>query len=93
MTHHSLAFGTFAPPEGRGEPSAAAEHEWTEHVKDMYSMVLMRNAKSWFTGYNSNVDGHEHGKTRYLVYNGGVPRFVRRLNEVADGGYAEIDFA
>ncbi|MEZ5233679.1 MAG: flavin-containing monooxygenase [Acidimicrobiia bacterium] len=77
----------------RFEPSAAAEHEWTEHVKDMYSMVLMRNAKSWFTGYNSNVDGHEHGKTRYLVYNGGVPRFVRRLNEVADGGYAEIDFA
>jgi hypothetical protein len=25
--------------------------------------------KSWFTGYNSNVSGHEEGKIRYFVYN------------------------
>ena len=31
-------------------------------------------SQSWFTGYNSNIPGHEHGKTRYLVYNGGTPK-------------------
>ena len=77
----------------RFEPTEAAEQAWSDHVKDMYSMVLMRNAKSWFTGYNSNVDGHEYGKTRYFVYNGGGPRYVRRLREVVDSGYAELDFA
>ena len=34
-------------------------------------MMLMRKAQGWFTGYNSNVEGHEQGKIRYLVYNGG----------------------
>ncbi len=53
----------------RFEATEAAEQAWSEHVKDMYSMVLMRNAKSWFTGYNSNVDGHEQGTIRYFVYN------------------------
>ena len=35
----------------------------------------------------ANLDGHEHGKTRYFVYNGGAPKFVRRLGEVAAEGY------
>ncbi len=74
----------------RFEATAEAEAAWTEHVKDMYSMVLMRNAKSWFTGYNSNVDGHEQGTIRYFVYNGGNPRFARRLAEVTASGYEGI---
>ena len=71
----------------RIEADAEAEHDWTAHVASMYSTMLMRNAKGWFTGYNSNLDGHEHGKTRYYVYNGGAPKFVRRLGEVAAEGY------
>jgi cation diffusion facilitator CzcD-associated flavoprotein CzcO len=71
----------------RVEADAEAEQEWTAHVASMYSTMLMRNAKGWFTGYNSNLDGHEHGKTRYFVYNGGAPKFVRRLGEVAAEGY------
>jgi hypothetical protein len=47
----------------------------------------MRNARSWFTGYNSNIPGHEYGRTRYFVYNGGSPRYSRRINEVADSKY------
>ena len=54
---------------------------WTEHVTKMYASMLMRKAKSWFTGYNSNVPGHEHGKIRYFVYNGGAPRFWRKLRD------------
>ena len=72
------------------EPTIEAEQRWTDHVKKMYSTMLMRKAKSWFTGYNSNVPGHEHGKTRYFVYNGGSPKYVSQINEVADSGYRGI---
>ncbi|MFN0030493.1 MAG: flavin-containing monooxygenase [Acidimicrobiales bacterium] len=71
----------------RVEATTEAEADWTSHVSAMYGMLLMRKAQSWFTGYNSNVEGHEHGKTRYLVYNGGSPRFRRRINEIAENGY------
>ena len=55
--------------------------------------MLMRKAKSWFTGYNSNVAGHEYGKVRYLVYNGGTPKYVSAINEVAAKGYEGIVFS
>ena len=58
----------------------------------MYAIMLMRKAKSWFTGYNSNVPGHEHGKPRYLVYNGGTPKYVAAISEVAAKGYEGIMF-
>jgi hypothetical protein len=55
-------------------------------------MMLMRKAKSWFTGYNSNVAGHEHGKTRYYVYNAGAPKFVSKIMDVELNGYRGISF-
>ena len=71
----------------RFEPTAEAEARWTAHVVGMYSMMLMRKAKGWFTGYNSNVPGHEEGKVRYFVYNGGAPKYVERINTIAERGY------
>ena len=53
-------------------------------------MMLMRKAKSWFTGYNSNVPGHEQGTIRYLVYNGGAPKYVDAINNVTAKGYEGI---
>src|SRR5208337_1668785 len=76
----------------RAEPTLEAQERWTAHVKEMYSAMLMRKAKSWFTGYNSNVPGHEHGKIRYLVYNGGAPRYVSKINELAEKGYEGVVF-
>jgi cation diffusion facilitator CzcD-associated flavoprotein CzcO len=76
----------------RAEPTIESEERWTAHVKKMYSTMLMRKAKSWFTGYNSNVDGHEHGKTRYFVYNGGSPKYVSKINEIAENSYEGIVF-
>lgn len=76
----------------RFEATAEAQADWSEHVKSMYSIVLMRKAKSWFTGYNSNIEGREHGKTRYLVYNGGQPRYRRRITRAADAGFAGVSF-
>lgn len=67
------------------ECTPEAEREWTEHIRDLYSMVLLRNARSWFTGYNSNVEDRD--RTRYLLYNGGAPRYRKHLEEVAAEGY------
>jgi hypothetical protein len=74
----------------RFEPTAAAERRWTDHVVSMYAMMLMRKAKGWFTGYNSNVPGHEEGKVRYFVYNGGSPKYVNIINKVAADGYPDV---
>ncbi|MCP1849855.1 MULTISPECIES: flavin-containing monooxygenase [unclassified Bradyrhizobium] len=69
-----------------------AQQRWTAHVVKMYEIMLMRKAKSWFTGYNSNVAGHEEGTVRYFVYNGGTPKFLGIINGVAEKGYQEIAF-
>jgi len=74
----------------RAEPGQEAEQRWTAHVAKMYEIMLMRKAKSWFTGYNSNVAGHEEGKVRYFVYNGGTPKYVEIINDVAARGYEGI---
>jgi cation diffusion facilitator CzcD-associated flavoprotein CzcO len=76
----------------RFEASEDAEQAWLEHVKDMYQGLLLRKAKSWITGYNSNIEGHEYGKMRYNIYNGGGPQYARRLAEVADNDYEGVTF-
>lgn len=74
----------------RAEASKEAEAEWTAHVRMMYARMLMRKAKSWFTGYNSNVAGHEEGTIRYFVYNGGMPKYVTTINACAANGYEGV---
>jgi cation diffusion facilitator CzcD-associated flavoprotein CzcO len=69
----------------RMENTVEAEQAWQEHVRAMYDMLLLRNTKSWFTGYNSNVEGRD--TIRYVVYNGGAPRYRRRLAECAAKDY------
>ena len=74
----------------RKRAPSGAEAEWVEHVKELYGMLLLRNAKSWFTGYNSNVEGHDI--KRWLIYNGGAPRYRKRLGEIAADGYRGFVF-
>ena len=76
----------------RFDVDEAAEAEWFEHVKEMYEGLLLRKAKSWITGYNSNLDGHEYGKTRYNIYNGGGPKYARRLREMVANDYEGVSF-
>ena len=75
----------------RIQPSLRAEKEWNDHVIDTYSYTLFGTAKSWFTGYNSNVEGHD--KTRYMIYNGGAVRYRMRLDKVALDDYSGFEFA
>ena len=74
----------------RVEPTAAAERGWFQEVVDWYKPFLLRDSKGWITGYNSNLDGHEHGRIRYNVYNGGGPKFVAKLADVVANGYEGI---
>ena len=69
----------------RVEATSEAEKEWTDHVKDLYDILLLSKAESWFTGFNSNVEGHD--KIRHLIYNGGAPKYRKRLEAVAANGY------
>lgn len=85
FVQHAMAQGIT-----RFEAEADAEAAWNDHVREMYQAVLMRKAKGWFTGYNSNVTGHEEGNIRYIVYNGGAPKYARTLAEVAADGYRGI---
>jgi cation diffusion facilitator CzcD-associated flavoprotein CzcO len=69
----------------RIDADAEAEEAWVDHVRDMYDLLLLGKVASWFTGYNSNVEGHD--KRRLVVYNGGAPRYRKTLGEVAENGY------
>lgn len=76
----------------RVEPLRAAELAWVAHVREMYAMMLLRKSKSWFTGYNSNIEGREIGKVRHVVYNGGAPKYAKIIGQAAAEGYAELAF-
>lgn len=75
------------------EATPEAVAEWAAHVEKMYSLVLMRKAKSWFTGYNSNVEGRDHSKPRYLVYNGGQPKFRQKVMDCEAENYRGVAFS
>jgi hypothetical protein len=76
----------------REEATPKAEQDWSAYVGELYRFMLMRKTQSWFTGYNSNVEGHEKGTIRYLVYFGGTPKYRTKLKAIADAGYEGISF-
>ena len=71
----------------RVDATPEARPDWSGYVAKLYEIMLMRKAQGWFTGYNSNVDGHEKGTIRYVVFNGGTPKYRQKIAEVADDGY------
>ena len=76
----------------REEATPEAEAEWVAHVAKLYEHhAACARRQGWFTGYNSNVDGHEKGTMRYLVYNGGTPKFRKLITEAAEAGYTGIE--
>ncbi len=77
----------------RVEATGDAQAKWSEHVALLYQAMLMRNARSWFTGYNSNVEGHGQGTIRHFVYNGGAPKYNARLAAVARDEYEGISLS
>ena len=58
----------------------------------MYQGLLPRKAKSWITGYNSNIEAPECRKTRHNICNSGGPKYARCLGEVAGNDNAGVVF-
>ena len=69
----------------RIENTVEAEEAWVEHIRGLYDPLLLTKTQSWFTGFNTNLEGRD--TIRYVAYNGGQPRYRRRLAECAADGY------
>ncbi|MEM9201256.1 MAG: NAD(P)/FAD-dependent oxidoreductase [Actinomycetota bacterium] len=83
---------TLAAGHSRVEVTAEGQAWWSREVRSMQDfMPFGRTSKSWFTGYNSNVAGHEEGNIRYQAYWGGAPRFRAHLEAAVESGYGQID--
>jgi len=77
----------------RFEPTADAEEKWVAHVAYLYEMLLMKDARSWYTGYNSNIPGRENGAVRYVMYNGGQPKYREMLEQAAANNYGKLSLS
>jgi cation diffusion facilitator CzcD-associated flavoprotein CzcO len=75
----------------RAEAREEAESLWTSEIKTSYEGTSFAKAKSWFTGYNSNVDGHD--RLRHVMFLGGGPAYRAKLAEVAENSYEGFDLA
>lgn len=86
LLQHALAHG-----HTRIEARPEAEQQWVEEVIRAHERILLRRSQGWFTGYNSNVEGHEAGKVRYQAYFGTAPKYAAKLEAAAAEGYAQVD--
>ncbi len=77
----------------RFNATEAVQQAWTEEVKQGYAGLLIRKAKSWITGYNSNLEGHEYGHTRYNLFPLGGVEYAKRLQTAAADDYSGIDLS
>jgi cation diffusion facilitator CzcD-associated flavoprotein CzcO len=75
----------------RFEATEEAELAWQEEVRSAQENTPLSHSKSWFTGYNSNVEGREEGKIRYHAYWGGAPRYRSFLEKSAQNNYPGIE--
>lgn len=69
----------------RFELRPEVEVTWGVHVREMAQRILFGRQKSWFTGYNTNVD-HEYSDV-CLIYAGGAQRYREHLARESSNGY------
>ena len=73
----------------RAEVGKDAQESWHEYVVEQGKDLLMRSVDSWMTGVNSNLDGRQ--KRIIAQYTGTMQTFRKRGEEVAAGGYRELN--
>lgn len=72
------------------EAKEDAVAQWNKFVHEKSKGLLSNEVDSWMTGVNMNVDGKQE---RSIVrYSGTAPEYRQRCNEVANGGYQELQF-
>jgi cation diffusion facilitator CzcD-associated flavoprotein CzcO len=77
----------------RFDASDNSQREWFEDVKKSYQGLLASKAQSWITGYNSNLEGHEYGHTRYNIFATGGVEYAKHLMRAKENGYQGVDFS
>jgi hypothetical protein len=70
---------------------AQTEVTWGEHVQDMTRKILFGRERSWFTGYNSNVDREYTNKV--MIYAGGAIRYRDFLGRETTKGYPGFELS
>lgn len=70
-----------------------AQQAWFDTMKRSYEGLLMSKAQSWITGYNSNLEGHEYGHTRYNIFGTGGVEYAKYLEQAEKSGYRDIDIS
>ena len=75
----------------RAEAKQEKVDEWTKHVIDCSKGLLFQEVPSWMTGVNSNVKGKE--KPIVARYNGDGPGFRRRIWDVAQRNYEDLELS
>ena len=83
----------FDAGQSRVEVELKAEQEWVEEVVRTHEKLLARRSQGWFTGYNSNVAGHEVGTVRYQAFFGGGPKYAAMLEQATAEGYSRLDMS
>ena len=73
----------------RAEASPEAQRDWREYVVEQGKDLLRNDVDSWQTGINMNLEGRQ--KRIVGMYSGGQPSYRRRCEEVARGGYKELN--
>ncbi len=69
----------------RAEPTEEAMDDWGEHVVTSGERMLFTKVNSWFTGVNTNIEGHE--QRRFLLYAAGLPTYREKADEVVANRY------
>jgi cation diffusion facilitator CzcD-associated flavoprotein CzcO len=74
----------------RLEAGENAEAAWTQEVIALQEAMPFSKVKSWFTGFNANVQAAD-AAPRYIAYWGGAPRYTKTLNQVSSEGFRDIN--
>ncbi len=69
----------------RAEPTEEAMDAWGEHVVTSGERMLFTKVNSWFTGVNTNIEGHQ--ERRFLLYAAGLPTYREKVDEVTANRY------
>ncbi|MGH1489783.1 MAG: flavin-containing monooxygenase [Acidimicrobiales bacterium] len=69
----------------RAEATEEAMDAWGEHVVTSGDRMLFTKVNSWFTGINSNLEGHQ--TRRFLLYAAGLPTYREKADEVSANQY------
>ncbi len=69
----------------RAEATEEAMDAWGEHVVTSGDRMLFTKVNSWFTGVNTNIEGHD--ERRFLLYAAGLPVYREKADEVTANRY------